>query len=95
MRVYVEAARQFFNRDKAGLAFSLGITDGAGWCECQQCRALDRGETFRGRPVTSDRYYTFVNQVAREVAKTLRYFSRRSILQTELLRHLFPFRRRM
>ncbi len=70
VRVYVEAARRFFNRDKAGLAFSLGITDGAGWCECQQCRALDRGETFRGRPVMSDRYYTFVNQVAREVAKT-------------------------
>ena len=70
VRLCVEAARRFFDEDESGMAFSLGINDGGGWCECEQCRALDRGDTFRGRPVMSHRYYTFVNQVAREVAKT-------------------------
>lgn len=70
IRLCVEAARCFFDHHKTALAFTLGINDANGWCECERCRALDHGAPARHGAVMSYRYYTFVNQVAREVAKT-------------------------
>jgi hypothetical protein len=44
------------------------MNDGRGWCQCDACTALDiPGYTFRGRPVKSERYFTFVKQVAEAV----------------------------
>ena len=51
--------------------FSVGMNDGRGFCECPQCEALDvPGETFRRRPMVSDRYFNFVKQIADPIAES-------------------------
>jgi len=71
VRLCVEAARKAFDADPNRLFFSLGINDGWGCCCCPACRKLDAPRRkFRRRVVHSGSYFTFVNRVAREVAKT-------------------------
>ncbi len=71
VQLTIEAARKWFNEHPERNYFSVGMNDGRGWCECDNCTALDiPDETFRGRQVVSDRYFTFVKQVADAVAET-------------------------
>ncbi len=71
IQLTIEAARKWFSDHPECNFFSVGMNDGRGWCECENCKALDiPGETFRGRPVVSTRYFTFVKQVAEAVAET-------------------------
>lgn len=71
VRLTIERARQWFAEHPECNYFSVGINDSAGWWECDNCTALDiPGYTFRGRPVRSERYFTFVRQVAEAVAQT-------------------------
>jgi len=67
----IEAARRWWDEHPEANYFSVGMNDGRGWCECDRCTALDiPGYTFRGREVKSERYFTFVKQVAEAVAET-------------------------
>jgi hypothetical protein len=71
------AARKYFDAHPAATSFSLGMNDTAasGFCECAACRTLDPADpaqqkTPRGMPNYSNRFYTFMNRVAEELAKT-------------------------
>jgi len=71
-RIAVEAGRAFYAANPEHWQwFSLGINDGAGWCECERCRAFDvPGRTFRKRRlIASDRYFDFVSRVASALAR--------------------------
>jgi Domain of unknown function (DUF4838)/Glycosyl hydrolase family 67 N-terminus len=70
-------ARKYFDANPTAASFSLGMNDtaAAGFCECAACRALDPADpaqqkTPRGLPNYSNRFYTFMNRVAEELAKT-------------------------
>jgi len=59
----------------AGDYYALVPMDSTDWCGCEQCRALLHPEPTRGSASTSndrasDYVFGFINQVAREVAKT-------------------------
>jgi len=65
VQLTIAAARKWFADHPECNFYSVGMNDGRGWCECESCTALDiPGETFRGREVKSERYFTFVKQVA-------------------------------
>ncbi len=51
---------------------SISPSDGAGFCECEACRALDpKGTDYSERiPNLSDRHWDYANYVAREVKKS-------------------------
>ena len=76
-RFAADAARKYFDANPSASSFSLGMNDtaAAGFCECAACRALDptdpaQQKTPRGMPNYSNRFYTFMNRVAEELAKT-------------------------
>ncbi|MCK5803986.1 MAG: DUF4838 domain-containing protein [Lentisphaeria bacterium] len=65
LELTIAAARKWFKEHPRSNFFSVGMNDSGAFCECDKCTALDiPGETFRGRKMLSDRYYTFVNAVA-------------------------------
>ena len=69
-RLAVQAAADFWNKHPEANFFSVGMNDGSGWCECRRCTAIDiSGYTFRGRDVKSERYFTFVKDVAEAVQR--------------------------
>ncbi len=82
--VAVKWVRNFFNENPEYDGVRLTMNDGGGFCECEQCRALDTGdfvdrpgidtEEMKKRPakytVITDRIFTFINQVTEEVQKT-------------------------
>lgn len=72
-----QVACGYFDRNPDASSFSLGMNDtaAAGFCECAACKALDPADpkeqkTPRGLPNYSNRFYTFMNRVAAELAKT-------------------------
>ena len=71
VRLAIEAARDYFDKNPAAWSFSLSPNDGYGWCECEACRALDppewREADGRGK---AGRMLAFANQVAEGLAKT-------------------------
>ena len=72
IRLSIEFGRTFFKENPEHWKWlSLGINDGAGWCECERCKALDvPGRTFRHRKfIASDRYYHYVTLVANALLK--------------------------
>ena len=72
IRLAIEAAGEWFAAHPEANSYALGINDGNIWCECEDCRALDIDpeRTFNGAKQVSERYYTFVRQVAEAIAKT-------------------------
>ncbi len=69
--ITVSAGRAWLTARPHTNFFSVGMNDSGRFCECAQCRALDvPGETFRNRPMVSDRYFTFVKKVADAIGKT-------------------------
>ncbi len=67
-----------FDEDPALQVMSISPNDGYGWCECDECLALDKKlcgarTTKQGlameRPFMGDRVFWFANQVARRVAE--------------------------
>jgi hypothetical protein len=52
-----------------GPVIGAGPNDGAGFCECENCRALDAGDfdPFSNETSTTDRYIWFYNQVLAKV----------------------------
>ncbi len=49
--------------------FSLSPNDGGNHCQCKNCRALDVEKLPDGKPVLTDRYVTYCNEVAKRVLK--------------------------
>ena len=74
LRLCVEYFRRTYDEDPSLECESVSPNDGFGWCECETCRALDSGETIAKHgwthPCVSDRIFSFVNQIARELRKT-------------------------
>jgi len=69
--IVIRKCREFFDKNPAALTVSLGMTDG-GYCECANCRAMDgpSAEVKGRRSERSNRYYTFVNQVAKALQQS-------------------------
>jgi hypothetical protein len=72
-----QAARQYFDSHPQAACFSIGMNDtaAAGFCLCAECRTLDPADpaeqkTPRGLPNYSNRFFTFANRVATELART-------------------------
>jgi len=84
VKVAVEWARDFFDKNPEYDGIHMTLNDGVGFCECANCMALDTGELIN-RPgidaeemkkqpgkyrIITDRAFTFMNQVAEELQKT-------------------------
>ena len=82
IRLSIDYVRRFFDEHPDVDIYSIDANDGAGWCECPNCEALDTGKVrtipssggaedgSEARPVITDRIYTFVNEVAAAVKET-------------------------
>ena len=67
----IQAVRRYFDANPEAHCFSLGMNDNADFCQCENCRALDvPGLVFRDRPVYSDRWFTYINTVARALRES-------------------------
>lgn len=65
VKLFADAASRQFRQFPWVNSFSTSQGDGgAGFCECSRCRALD----VPGEPGLTDRWFTFVNEVAASVA---------------------------
>jgi len=97
IRVTVEKARRFFDEHPGTTTFSLCPNDSDRFCQCPACAALDDGmERYRGRRMTSDSYFHYIDAVATEVIRTHpdRYLGTYAYWTTELpprrIAHLPP-----
>jgi hypothetical protein len=70
VRLTVEYANHFFETHPNVDSFSLGMDDVVQMCSCDKCRAMDAQASDYAHQRFSDRFYKFVNEVAREVHKT-------------------------
>jgi len=71
VQVAVDHISRFFDARPQAHTHSLCINDNNTWCECDACKAQDaEAPRFRGRTIYSDRYYTYVNSVAKGLAAT-------------------------
>ncbi|MFA6666655.1 MAG: DUF4838 domain-containing protein, partial [Armatimonadota bacterium] len=60
-----------YGKKYPGVMFPLSPNDGGDFCECENCRALDRKFFSDGRPVLTDRIVTYASEVAKRVVKEL------------------------
>ena len=71
IKISIDHVRRFFDKHPDVDMYSVSANDGAGWCECDRCRALDTGKRMaNGVRVLTDRVFTFTNQIAEQVKKT-------------------------
>ena len=64
----VKYVLEYFKKNPDTIVCSVGPNDGSGWCQCPQCVKFVNSFS---RPYTiSERWFHWVNQVAKEVAKT-------------------------
>lgn len=64
----VERIVAHFDEHPEEESYSLGVTDGMGYCECDNCRALDPGrKNMVNRDHLTDRYLTWANAVVEGV----------------------------
>ena len=64
----IERIVAFFDTHPEAESYSLGVTDGMGYCECENCRALDPGrQNMLNRDHLTDRYFTWANAVVEGV----------------------------
>jgi len=71
IRITIETVRQFFDENPQYSTFSLCPNDSDKFCQCPSCLALDEGmERYRGRRMTSDSYFYYIDAVAKELLKT-------------------------
>ncbi|MBD3291497.1 MAG: DUF4838 domain-containing protein [Armatimonadia bacterium] len=67
IELFAEAAIAFFDEHPQMKTFSLSANDNYGWCECEDCVALDPPERRDDRHGMGDRSVVFANEVARRV----------------------------
>jgi len=65
--IFADAAIAAFDENPELQSFSLSPNDGAGWCHCANCEALDPPDARGTEKGKADRVVTFVNAVARRV----------------------------
>lgn len=71
VRMTIEAARKYFDKNPKHDTFSLCVNDNSSYCECPQCSALDK--PYRDIPVGrqySESYYDYVSKVAEALAQS-------------------------
>ena len=73
MQLSIDYVRRFFDEHPDADIYSIDANDGAGWCECPNCEALDTGKVrtipssggtedgSETRPVITDRIYTLLS----------------------------------
>src|SRR5205814_2383762 len=64
----VAFARDWFAKNPEAPVVSMGHNDGDGWCDCERCQAF--AASVQPPYSRSERYWDWVNRVARELAKT-------------------------
>lgn len=66
VELIAQTVNAFFDKYPEALCYSLCPDDNDDFCECETCEALDTGgfDVDRQKPVVTDRYVTFLNQVA-------------------------------
>lgn len=69
-RITVEYMRDFFAKNPQADSFSLGMDDIAFMCSCPLCRKLDANPDDYEKRKFSDRFYKFVNIVAKDLKQT-------------------------
>jgi hypothetical protein len=69
-RITVEHMRDFFNKNPQADSFSLGMDDIVYMCSCSLCRKLDANPDDYEKRKFSDRFYKFVNIVAKDLKQT-------------------------
>ncbi len=72
VKAVVAFCRKSFDDNPNALSVAIGENDSTEWCECENCRALDVQPLEKVNDIVqhSDRYFTFANQVAREIGKS-------------------------
>ncbi len=71
LRLAIEAAREFFDRNPEKDMYSLGCNDNPFFCECEKCAAMDK--PYREEPVGrqySESYFEFVSRVADAIGQS-------------------------
>lgn len=69
IRITIEKAREYFDKNPDALTFSISPNDGEEFCECDRCRALDRQYGVTDGTLT-DRFVHYANLVLAELGKT-------------------------
>jgi hypothetical protein len=72
IRLVIERINRFFDDYPEVEAYSLCPDDNTDFCECTKCQALDVGgmDTFiSSKPIVTDRYIHFLNEVAQGIQK--------------------------
>lgn len=71
IRLTVEAIQKYFADYPEASQYSICVNDSLTFCLCPKCAALDSPyRSFHGLRSNSDSYYWFVDQVARQIAKS-------------------------
>ncbi len=60
----------YFEKNPGLQSFSLGMDDIMTMCECDLCKAMDSSPSDNQNKAYSDRYYQFINIIAKNIAKT-------------------------
>jgi len=65
VRIVTGKIKEYFRKNPDVPWIGIGPDDGAGFCECSKCRALDGGDwdPFSNEPSVTDRYIWFFNQL--------------------------------
>ena len=71
IELITQTVMNYFDKNPHALCYSLCPDDNEGFCECERCLALDTGEIDKNREkrIVTDRYVTFLNQVAEGIQK--------------------------
>lgn len=68
IRIAIERVNAHFDAHPDAHTYPFSINDNNTWCECERCRAQDvERPDHRGRRIYSDRWFTFVNAVAKGI----------------------------
>jgi hypothetical protein len=68
VRIAIETVNAYLDAHPETHTYPFSINDNNTWCECDLCRAQDvERPAYRGRRIYSDRWFTFVNAVAKGV----------------------------
>lgn len=68
IKMHADAAIKYFDMNPNARAFSLSPTDSRGYCECENCKALDEPNNVSDG-VISRRILTYYNEIAKQVIK--------------------------
>ncbi|MBU7004375.1 MAG: DUF4838 domain-containing protein [Theionarchaea archaeon] len=67
--VAVEAIRRYFDQNPDAPMYSVAVNDNMDFCECETCAKFEV-RRFRGRPIYSDVYFSWVNEIAKQLMES-------------------------